>query len=168
MDFDFKILDKVYKTSVEIKANHYVVSIEGKKFEVDAQFVSSNCLSILINKQTHIVYIVENAGKKYLSIGGEQFCLEKTEATSESRFLREVGTAEGIQVVRAPMPGEVIKVFVADGEKVDKGKSLVILEAMKMEHEMNSPVDGYVKKVHVSRGNLVSAGEVLVELKPLN
>ena len=166
MNFDFKISDKLYKTSVEIEADHYIVSIGDKKFEVDAQFVSPNCLSILINKQNHTVYIVENEGKKYLSIGGEQFCLEKTEAASERRFLSEVGTTESIQVIRAPMPGEVIKVFVSDGEKVDKGKSLVILEAMKMEHEMKSPVEGHVEKVHVSTGNLVSAGEVLVELKP--
>lgn len=166
MEFDFKILDKVYKTSVEIKADHYVVTIGDKKFEVDAQFMTPNCLSILINNQIHTVYIVENEGKKYLSIAGKQFCLEKTETTSERRFLSETGATEGMQVITAPMPGEVIKVFVSEGEKVHKGKSLVILEAMKMEHEMKSTVEGHVEKVYVSTGNSVSAGEVLVELKP--
>jgi biotin carboxyl carrier protein len=165
MEFDFKILDKVYKTSVEAKDYYYVVAIGDKKFEVDAQFMTPNCLSILINNKIHTVYLVENEGKKYLSIGGHQFCFEKTEATSERRFLSETGATEGTQVVTAPMPGEVIKVFVSNGEKVHKGKSLIILEAMKMEHEMKSTVEGHVEKVHVSTGNLVSAGEILVELK---
>jgi len=166
MEFDFKILDKVYKTSVEIEDNYYVVTIGDKKFKVDAKFVSSNCLSILINNHTHTVYIVENEGKKYLAIGGQQFCLEKTEAVSERKFLSEAGATEGLQTVKAPMPGEIIKIFVSEGEKVHKGKSLVILEAMKMEHEMKSTVEGHVEKVYVSTGNLVSAGETLVELKP--
>lgn len=64
----------------------------------------------------------------------------------------------------APMPGKILAVRVAAGQKVAKGETLVILEAMKMEHEVTAPHDGVVREVCIEVGQQVDAGAVLVAL----
>jgi len=64
----------------------------------------------------------------------------------------------------APMPGRVLAVKRAPGERVAKGEVLVVLEAMKMEHEVAAPHDGVVRAVPVEPGQQVNAGDVLVIL----
>jgi len=65
----------------------------------------------------------------------------------------------------APMPGTVIKVLAAPGDKVGHRQTLLILEAMKMETPVVSPYDGVVRAVHVAEGDQVAGGAVLVELE---
>jgi propionyl-CoA carboxylase alpha chain len=62
----------------------------------------------------------------------------------------------------APMPGSVVSVNVSVGDTVRKGQTLVVLEAMKMEHPIGSPEDGVVKEVQVSAGDQVERGALLV------
>jgi biotin carboxyl carrier protein len=62
------------------------------------------------------------------------------------------------------MPGTVIKVNVAPGDRVAARTPLVVLEAMKMETPLVAPYDGTVQAVHVAEGDRVAGGAVLVEL----
>ena len=68
--------------------------------------------------------------------------------------------AEG-QAVRAPMPGNILSVSVAQGQSVKSGAVLMILEAMKMENEIVAPCDGTVKQLLVAKGSVVDTDAVL-------
>ena len=72
-------------------------------------------------------------------------------------------TAAG-EVVAAPMPGNILKVNVSQGQAVKAGDVLVVLEAMKMENELMAPRDGSVAQVVVSKGAVVDTGAALVVL----
>jgi 3-methylcrotonyl-CoA carboxylase alpha subunit len=65
----------------------------------------------------------------------------------------------------APMPGLVLRVLVKEGERVHVHQTLVVIEAMKMEHAIEAPHDGIVKKVHCVEGGRVTEGQMLVELE---
>jgi biotin carboxyl carrier protein len=69
---------------------------------------------------------------------------------------------QGRQKISVPMPGKVIAVLVAEGDQVEKGQGLVIVEAMKMENEVHSPVTGEIKEIKVKAGDTVEGGAVLV------
>ncbi len=69
--------------------------------------------------------------------------------------------------ITAPMPGCVIKVDVKEGDVVEEGKCLAIIEAMKMETGLYAAISGKVKKVRVVKGKQVNAGETLIELEEI-
>jgi acetyl-CoA/propionyl-CoA carboxylase, biotin carboxylase, biotin carboxyl carrier protein len=72
----------------------------------------------------------------------------------------------GSGTITAPMPGTVVRVSVAAGEKVAARRPLVVLEAMKMETPLTAPYDATVKAVHVEEGDRVVGGALLIELEP--
>ena len=84
-------------------------------------------------------------------------------ALSAALGSRGGGAAEG--TVLSPMPGRVLKVLVAEGDVVEPGAALVVVEAMKMENELVSQRAGTVRKVHVAPGQNVESGARLVEVE---
>ncbi len=69
-------------------------------------------------------------------------------------------------VVKAPMPGMILRLEVEEGQVVTRGVGLVVLEAMKMENEIRAPEDGVVVRIHAEPGRAVEKGAPLVELGP--
>ena len=66
----------------------------------------------------------------------------------------------------APMPGIIRAVLATPGEHVQKGRALVIMEAMKMEHTIRAPADGIIEAVNAVEGAMTEAGTVLVSFLP--
>jgi biotin carboxyl carrier protein len=76
------------------------------------------------------------------------------------------GTAGSVDAeVRAPMNGKVVSVLVREGDAVTRGQRLVIVEAMKMQHEMTAGAGGTVARLAVKPGDQVATRQLLVELK---
>ena len=76
--------------------------------------------------------------------------------------VKDSGTIEG--GLNAPMPGKVVEVKIKKGSSVKKGDTLIILEAMKMEHKVSAPSSGKIKNILVSKGEQVENGQTLVVL----
>jgi acetyl-CoA/propionyl-CoA carboxylase biotin carboxyl carrier protein len=74
-----------------------------------------------------------------------------------------VGSGSG--TVRVPMQGTIVKINVAEGQRVEAGETVVILEAMKMENAVNAERSGVVKKIHVATGDPVGGGDAVVEIE---
>jgi len=71
----------------------------------------------------------------------------------------------GGKTLTAPMPGKILNVFVAEGDNVNSGETVIILEAMKMENELRAPGKAKVVKLNVKEGDNVATGDVLVEFE---
>lgn len=81
---------------------------------------------------------------------------------SQTPPVKAGGAAASDGAILSPMPGRIIAVAVAQGDKVAKGQKLVTLEAMKMEHSLTAPFDGVVAELDASEGGQVSEGALLV------
>ena len=66
--------------------------------------------------------------------------------------------------IKAPMPGLVLEVKVAEGQAISKGDPVVVLEAMKMENILKASADGTVKRIAISQGNKVEKNDLLIEM----
>lgn len=76
------------------------------------------------------------------------------------------GQIESNGSLRSPMPGKVVRIEVSEGDRVEEGQALVVLEAMKMEHTIRAPYPGTIEAVHFSDGDQVEADAVLVVVSP--
>lgn len=140
-------------------------TLDGEDVEASVEHVSGNTYSLLVNGRSHEFTVVPNGSSASVSgiVGNQEvevfdrIALLLREATVESKTLHSTE-------VRAPMPGLVLKVEVAEGDAVEHGSGLVVLEAMKMENEIFATGEGVVVAVHVSEGQPVTKGQLLVTL----
>ena len=73
----------------------------------------------------------------------------------------------GAGTVQAIMPGSIVRVLVSEGDEVAVGDVLLVLEAMKMENELQAPISGVVKAIYAEPGQAVEMNAVLAEIEPL-
>ncbi|WP_067140566.1 biotin/lipoyl-containing protein [Oceanivirga salmonicida] len=84
--------------------------------------------------------------------------------TSKKDMKKSLDTSDAKIMVEAPMQGVVLDILVNNGTKVNKGDTLIILEAMKMENQIVAPEDGVVSNIVISKGDTVDLGKVMLTL----
>lgn len=166
MEFEFLVNGTLQKISLEKKDNHFVFSDGKKTYSVDIQYISPHQISILIDDLSSRVYVAQDRENRYFLVEGRQFIIKDPTEEVESFRKGEERTPEGTLLVKAPMPGKVIKICVSGKEEVRKNQTLAIVEAMKMENEIKAPMDGAIKEIHVAAGDLVDSEMPLIELEP--
>jgi biotin carboxyl carrier protein len=142
-----------------------LVTIHGQQSEVEPRAqgveivaVRPDEMELRVGGKLHVVpYVVQGTSVSF-AFEGEIYFAEVTEkgARAKGRH-REQSTA-------APMPGLVLKILVRQGDVVAKGAPLLILEAMKMEHQIVAPKDGTIAAVNCREGELVQPGVELVTM----
>jgi len=165
------------KYFVMVGTREVVVEIDGERITVDGVTVGSGHLNtlpgtpirhLMLDGASHAL-VVEPAGRGLWAVGskGERHDVEVVdERTRHIRSLTGAGQkASGPPVLKAPMPGLVVRVAVEPGQRVEPGMALVVLEAMKMENELRATSAGVVKGVKAKPGQAVEKGQVLVEFE---
>ena len=165
MDYEFMIDGELKKISLEKREGRFFVRDGESAYEADIQHISPGILSILIGQKSFRVYLIKQNDKRYVHVRGHNYTVQEPTAESVDSQMGAVGSSEDKLVVKAPMPGKVIKVNVKEKDEVRKNQTLAIVEAMKMENEIKSSIDGFVKKIHVSPGDLVDSEKPLIELE---
>lgn len=90
--------------------------------------------------------------------------IEKAGASTQPAPAPTPSTGAGDTEIECPMPGKILSITAAVGQRVSAGQCLMVLEAMKMENEMVAPRNGTVKQILVSQGTMVNTGDVLAVL----
>jgi 3-methylcrotonyl-CoA carboxylase alpha subunit len=120
--------------------------------------VRGNTAELRVDGRTHIVPFVIQGTQVSFAFDGDTYIVDVSEIGSRARKRHRDHS------MSAPMPGVVLKILATPGQQVTRGAPLVILEAMKMEHQIVAPYDGTVSAVNCSEGELVQPGMELVEL----
>ena len=154
-------LDKIYTVNLKKDKNTYQVIInDNKRYIIEDVVTQPDIISFKLNNKIQNVCIISDKDKTYLSIGGENYILEKDKTSKAKTGKQQKGNS-----VFSPMPGLLVEVPVSVGDKVKSGETLAIVEAMKMQNELPSPRDGIVKKINGKKGEQVDALQVIVELE---
>ncbi len=161
MKYYAQIGDREY----EIQVENGQVLVDGQPMEVDLHQVGTPELySVLVNGRSYEI-LVEEARQGYIvTLQGEQYVVQvEDERTRRMNIGRRMTAApKGELLVKAPIPGLVVKVLVKEGEQVVEDQPLVILEAMKMENEIRALRGGVVRRVEVSPGQRVEQNAPLL------
>lgn len=160
---------------------HRTITIDGQTHEIDwqqlaplaadakGQIVGGGRYSLLIDGQSYEFYArqvtkPDTSGYHYeLFLAGQRFEVH-VEDEREKALAGSIKSAHetGEAIVRAPMPGLVLGIPFQPGATVERGQTVAILEAMKMENDLSSPINGTIKEVKVTKGQTVNQGDVLV------
>jgi biotin carboxyl carrier protein len=164
MAFIGKLGDQTYTVEIEETGRSvYRVAVDGNEFLVDGKKTGRTNYSLIVDNRSFEIE-VDNTGDEYrVLVDGRNYRIELV----DERRVRVGGSQTGVQLqgrqlVSVPMPGKVVALLISEGDAVEKGQGLVIVEAMKMENEVRSPISGSVKEIKVKPGDTVEGGAVLV------
>jgi biotin carboxyl carrier protein len=148
--------------------SRYVFRIDDKEFHVDLIEVSKGIYSLLNEGKSYNVEAIPAGSRTKYTVNTffQSFDLEIIDAqTKYMRSRNQGGAADTGNLIRVPMPGKVMEIFVSEGDEVKSGQTLVIVSAMKMESEYKAGRDGRVKKIMVKPGETVDSDQIMVILE---
>jgi len=164
MAFIAKLGARSYTVEIEeVGRSLYRVAVDGNEFLVDGKKTGLTNYSLIVDNRSFEVDVDITEDEYRVLVDGRSYHVELV----DERRVRLGGAQPGIQLegrqqVSVPMPGKVIAVLAGEGDRVEKGQGLVIVEAMKMENEVRSPIAGEVKEVRVKAGDALEAGALLM------
>jgi biotin carboxyl carrier protein len=164
MTFVATLGERHYTVEIEeIDRSVYRVAVDGNEFIVDGKKTGRTNFSLIVDNRSFEIEVDHKGDEYRVLVDGRNY---RVNLIDERRVRTSSGLSgggvQGRQTVSVPMPGKVIAILVAEGDTVEKGQGLVIVEAMKMENEVRCPIAGEVKEIKVKQGDTVEGGVPLV------
>lgn len=147
-EYDLKNSDTDQLDLLKLTDNKFHILENGKSYQVKLDKSDFNNKKYIVNVNSNS-YTVKISDQLDLLIKDMGF---------------SVGSAKKANDIKAPMPGIILSVNVKEGQKVNEGETILILEAMKMENSIGAPKDGVIKTVRVKNGGTVEKGELMIEM----
>ncbi len=161
-----KQADATPLTVEALGGGHYAVTLDGHRFELESLVLPHGAVSMIIDGTSYNVEFEEKGDEVDVVCRGQR---SRFDIVDERRARLRAATAgfvaEGKQLITAPMPGKVVKIFVKVGDEVKEGQGVVVVEAMKMENELKSPKAGKVVALYAKEGVAVENGAKLLEVE---
>ena len=156
------------------EGNPLSCQFDGVPFEAEALEIAPGTYSLLLGEKSfpaHVAPELEPSGSASVGsnlysvkVDGASYAIAINDPRSWTR-VRGAMAREGRQQITAPMPGKIVRILVQEGQRVEPGEGLVVVEAMKMQNEIKCPAGGTVGKVLIREGQAVTAGESLLVIE---
>ncbi len=143
------------------------VRVDDKLYEIDFETVSGQPVySLIVDGKSHESYIYQDDELWQVLMHGRLYSVTvEDEREKRLRAAAGGGVAEtGEYHLRAPMPGLVVAITVAEGQEVKRGQVILILESMKMQNELKAPRDGTIGRIRVKPGDTVEQKQTLLSV----
>jgi biotin carboxyl carrier protein len=143
------------------------VRVDEKLYEIDFETVSGQPVySLIVDGKSHESYIYQDDELWQVLMHGRLYSVTvEDEREKRLRAAAGGGVAEtGEFHLRAPMPGLVVAIHVAEGQEVKRGQVILILESMKMQNELKAPRDGTIGRIRVKPGETVEQKQTLLSV----
>ena len=150
----------------------YQYTVKGVDYEVEIQDIEGNIANVTVNGIPFEVEMKQpvKAGKQKVKLGGTanegaSSSSSAPQSAKASADLQSAGKAASGKPVVAPLPGTINEIKVKVGDKVNAGDTVVILEAMKMQNNIEAETSGTITGINVNKGDAVMEGDTLVTIK---
>lgn len=151
--------DEVVTVRLEREGEVVRMTIADHVYEVSVIHSRAGEVTFKVDDSIHTAFVADDGSTRYVAIAGDVFELKRPD-THRARRTSQPGENN----LTASMPGQITKVLVHEGDVVQRGQPLIVLEAMKMEIKIAAPHDGRVAKVLVEQGQVVDRGQMLIEI----
>ena len=165
MHYRFKMGEETLTYDVDpVKENHLKVSTGEKTLDVSYTVITDHHVHWVVDGVGVNAFVTGEKGEKTILIRGVPYVVcDADRAAQTKKGARDLTRLP--QVITPPMPSVVIRIMVAEGDNVQKGDSVIVLTAMKMETTLTAPFPGRVTGINVSVGEKVMPGKILVDIE---
>jgi biotin carboxyl carrier protein len=139
-------------------------NIHGNDYDVEILNVEDNIAEIEVNGTTYKVEVDKKLQQTKTPKLVRAVVAPSTESHAATAKTSSPAAQKGAGHIKSPLPGTILNVFVREGDPVKIGDKLLILEAMKMENNINADKEGIVKILKVKVGDSVLEGDTLIEI----
>lgn len=160
MLYDITIDGKKFRLDLNRVDENWSCRLDGREVDVEAILARPDVLSLRIGNVAYEVKSERLADDLYISVGSTRFAVELRDPRS-LRGRSRAADDHGPRKIAAPMPGKVVRILLREGDEVEAGGGIAVVEAMKMQNEIKSPKKGTIQKILVGEGAAVNAGDVL-------
>ena len=158
MNLEIELGGKTRRVEIERDGRSVRARIDGRTVEADAMIVAPGVYSILLGGQSFEVRVTPMHDGLHVHSAGENYVAQVRDPRSWHGRQSAGESSEGRKQIVAPMPGKVVRLLVHQGDAVEAGKGLLVVEAMKMQNEIKAMRPGKVVSVMVSESATVVAG----------
>lgn len=151
---------------MKIKLNNEKIDLAGLTLN-DIIRIDDNHFKCNLNGKMIDCYVASDENFIHVFVEGRTFSFEKVKEGFDFEFSPD-GTQSGREEIKPPMPGSVVKLLVENGQKVNEGDGLIIVEAMKMETTIYSSISGVISEIDVEAGQQVDANKILLVVEKEN
>ena len=160
MLYDVTIDGRNYRIELDRVDGRWSCRLDGRDLQVDAVLARPDVLSLRIENLAYEIKRERVAQDLHLWVGSRRFAVEVRDPRS-LRGRTRAGDDHGPRKIAAAMPGKVVRLLVHEGDQVEAGAGVAVVEAMKMQNEIKAPKKGTVQKILVGEDAAVNAGDVL-------
>ncbi len=139
-------------------------TIQGNKYDVNIINVEDNVAEVEVNGATYSVEVDKIISQSKTPKLVRSTAVPSTEFRKTEQRTSAPTAPKGAGFIKSPLPGVILQVYVKEGDSVKVGTKLLMLEAMKMENNINADKDGVIKSIKVKTGDSVLEGDILIEI----
>jgi biotin carboxyl carrier protein len=161
MIYEVTVDGRPYRLELERAEDAWKCRLDGLEIEVDAVLARPDVLSLLVEGRSYEIKREQTTTDIHVWVGSTRFKVELRDPRSLRSRRDGTGDASGPRKLVAPMPGRIVRVLVSEKSEVEAGQGILVVEAMKMQNEIQSPKKGVVQKILAAQGATVNAGDVL-------
>ena len=134
----------------------YKFTINGNKYAVEIDSVEEQTINLEVNGTPYTVLVDKEIKQQKTPKLVRSVAVPSTDHAVQVKSSVKTGT------IKSPLPGTILEIFVKPGDKVSVGQRILLLEAMKMENNIESDKAGTVTEIKISKGDAVMEGDVLI------
>jgi 3-methylcrotonyl-CoA carboxylase alpha subunit len=162
MIYRYQVDGNIFEIHLDRQGDFFRAIVEGQTYRVEVLDRQPGQISLRLGDRPITLYWAAEGGQKWISREGCTYLLKKPEPLSA----RSQAEDSAGNLVRSPMPAQVQELYIAEGDQVENGQTILLLEAMKMEIHVRAPKAGRIKKLYVQQDQSVQRDQSLVELEP--
>ena len=155
------------KAYIQEHENGYVIELDGETFHIDVRGgPESPTRSLIVDGRAYEAATFQDKDSWDVFISGDAFRVKVMDALWAQAEVADGGSTAG-EIICSPMPGSVVTLLVAEGDTVEPGQAVIVVEAMKMQNELSATASGTVTGITVAEGDIVEEDAVLMEIVPV-
>ncbi len=163
LKFEAYFDDQSFPVEIQESGSRIELRINEERYEADVIGVSLGRYSIVLGGKVFDVHVdAPRSGEFQVSLRDRRITLELVDPRKLKSLRHRHADSGGDLSISSPMPGKVVRLLVAEGQTVEPGQGVIVVEAMKMQNELKAPRSGTIKSLNAHEGKTVNAGEELM------